>query len=207
MNYSSISQFALLIISFAIFFTYTQPTIGEIKTVQDETFAYTDAVSKASEFNTKLSQLMNQMNSFRSSDIEALEVYLPDSVDSLTVMSDIETIARQNNVQILAMAEAEVEDASGNVQFEDEVIAGPKVSTHDFNVTFSGTYEDVKRMLRNFEQNKYLLEVVSFQFGAITDTAAATVSDAVTPDNGYVMVVRTYAYAPELNQNAVPLEE
>ncbi len=207
MNYSSISQFALLIISFAIFFTYTQPTIGDIKSVQDETFAYTDAVSKANEFNTKLNQLQSQMNSFRSSDIEALEIYLPDEVDSLTVMADIETIARQNNVQILSMTKVQSDEASGDVQFEDQLIEQPKVATHDFSVTSTGSYEDMKRMLRNFEQNKYLLEVVSFQFGAITDTAAATVSSADTEENSYVMTLRTYSYAPEVATPVESLEE
>jgi hypothetical protein len=199
MNYSSIAQFGLLIVAFAIFFTYTQPTIGKIKALQDETFAYTDAITKASEFNAKLNELTNRMNSFRESDVDALEVYLPDSVDALTVMSDIETIARKNNVQIVAMTSAaDAEDgASGDVQFEDEMIALPNVSVHDFNVTASGTYADLKAMLRDVERNKYLLEVVNFQFGAQTDTAAATVSSAAAAEGSYTLVLRAYAYAPE----------
>ncbi len=198
MNYSSIAQFALLIVSFAIFFTYTQPVIGKIKTVQDETFAYTDAVNKASEFNAKLSDLVSRMNSFRTSDIEALETYLPDEVDELTVLSDIETIARKNNVRIIGMAATKADDAasSGELNFEGEIIELPKIASRDFEVSLSASYENTKQMLRDLEQNKYLLEVVEFKFGAVTDDAAATVSDAVAGGT-YSMVLRAYAYAPQ----------
>jgi hypothetical protein len=195
MNYSSIAQFALLVISFGIFFTYTQPVIGEIKTIQDETFAYTDAVNKASEFNAKLSDLVSRMNSFRTSDVESLETYLPDEVDELTVLSDIETVARKNDVRIVSMAASKVDEAAseGEVNFEGEIIELPKISSRDFEVSLSAPYENIKQMLRDLEQNKYLLEVVAFDFGAVTDTASVTVSD-ISTDGTYTMVLRAYAY-------------
>lgn len=192
MNYSSISQVALLIIAIAMVFTYIKPTFVEIKTMQDELFEYTDAKNKADEFNVTLESLLAELASFNPSDVKALETYVPASIDSVAVMADIEQIAKKNNMAVSSLKADAVEEGNPDVVLDGAAVGGGGTFSQDIDVTVSGSYEDVKDMLKDFEKNKYILEVVKFSFGAISDTATAVVSSSATPKGSYTFTLRTY---------------
>ncbi len=195
MNFSSISQFALLAIGIAIIFTYIEPTFGEIKTLQDELFQYTDAHGKASELNQKLATLVSKVSQFRRSDIDTLEMFLPDQVDTIAVMADIEAITRQHGMQLVSLAAAEVQEGDTDVVLAEAEVFVPDYTTYqDFSLVVTGPYSDLKRLLGALERNKYGLEIVRLQFGTESQTANTSVSSAAVPTGGYGMTLRAYAF-------------
>ncbi len=169
MYVSTIAQFALLIISVAIIFTFIEPMFGDIKTVQDETATYADALEKASEFNAQLQRLSSELASFRQVDLARLETYLPTEIDTLAVMADIEAVARRNGVTVNQLNSLELVAPNTDVTFEeDDGVLPPVLAHQDFTVTVTGSYDSFKGMLRDLEQNKYLLEVAALRFGLVT---------------------------------------
>lgn len=195
MNSSSLSQFALLIIALAIIFTYIQPTFASIKDLQDERAEYQDIKDKAADFNAQLNALLAEVQSFRRSDIEALETYLPNQIDVVTIMADIETIARRNNVQITELISSDPVNPNDGVLLDDEQATVPHVSFQDFEMKLSGNYDNVKAMLRDIERNKYLLEVARMQFGLTEDSVAASVSNTTGGQGVYDLTLRAYAFS------------
>lgn len=206
MYVSTIAQFALLVISVAIIFTFIEPMFGEIKSVQDETTTYEDALAKTAEFNNELNRLSSTLASFRQVDLSRLETYLPDTIDTLSVMADIEAIARRNGVTVNQLASLEPVAPNLDVAFEEESGVPASATSHqDFVVNVTGQYENFKGMLSDLEQNKYLLEVVDLRFGVLSAEAGATVSDTAVPDGTYALMLRAYAYSYVPANTAAPL--
>ncbi len=195
MNSSSLSQFALLIVAVAIIFTYIQPAFADIKLLQDERAEYQDAKDKAADFNMQLNALLAQVQSFRRADVAALETYLPNQIDVVATMADIETIARRNNVQITELVAAETVNPNEGVLLDDEEAQLPNVSFQDFEMKLSGGYENVKAMLRDIERNKYLLEIVRMQFGLTEDSVSSSVSNTAGGQGVYDVTLRAYAFS------------
>ncbi len=208
MNFSSISQFALLAVGIAIIFTYIEPTFGEIKTLQDELFQYTDARDKASELNQKLAALVSEVSQFRRSDLDALETFLPDQVDSIAVMADIEAITRQHGMQLVSLAAQEVQEGNNDVVLAESDVFIPDYTTfQDFSLTVTGSYSDLKRLLEALERNKYGLEIVRLQFGTESQTANTSVSSAAVPTGGYNVTLRAYAFSDSAMDDPALAEE
>lgn len=193
MNYSFVAQIALLVIAIAMFVTYTQPTFAEIRQLQDELFQYTDVTTKASDFNQKLRELISREASFRSSDLAAMDTYLPTSLDTVAVMADIAAIARRSGVTLGSLSAGD--DTAGNSQVvvEGTDATANLTSSHDFSVTVDGNYENLKQFLDNLEKNKYPLEVVDFQIGSVATAASSAKTPAKpTADNAFELTLRTY---------------
>ena len=211
MNYSTITQFFFLIIAIAMVFTFTRPTLVSIRAIQDDIFLYADAKDKVSEFNNQLSNLLAKEQSFQRTDLHNLGIYLPTTIDTLAVMSDIEVIARTHHLVIFKLASGEETSSQSNVSLEVEYVEGDeipvveKTSSTDFELTVSGDYEDFKAMLVDLERNKYPLEVIKLQIGAVSVTQEAVVSEAGATESTYDLTLRTYAfdYAESRGQSEV----
>jgi len=211
MNYSTITQFFFLIIAIAMVFTFTRPTLVSIRAIQDDIFLYADAKDKVSEFNNQLSNLLAKEQSFQRTDLHNLGIYLPSTIDNLAVMSDIEVIARTHHLVISKLASGEETSSQSDVSLEVEYVEGDeipvveKTSSTDFELTVSGDYEDFKAMLVDLERNKYPLEVIKLQIGAVSVTQEAVVSEAGATESTYDLTLRTYAfdYAESRGQSEV----
>lgn len=162
-------QILLVTISAVIFFMYIQPTFESMRTTQDETQEYREALENAAAFNQELARLVSQMNSFPTADRRALDRYVPDEVDTIAVMRDIETIVEDSDMTLVGLAEASEQTrpffvpAQGQGQFEGEVEESGLVASQ-FTINLLGTYEAFKAFLQDIERNAYPLEVTSVQF-------------------------------------------
>lgn len=194
MNYSSIAQLALLVIAIAIVVTYIRPSFAEIQDIQSTAAAYQDTLDKANELNMQLNSLVQEAQSISAANLDALDVYLPNEIDDLTVMSDLKEIADRAGVQVQSLATGEESGAKVVSAYSDPDMAGSALAYRDYTIIVTGTYETFKSFLSLTEQNKYPLEVVALSFGATSDTAAATQKKADVPDGAYSFTIRTYAY-------------
>lgn len=160
-------QLLLIIISGVIIASYISPTFDSMRATQDETQEYREALDNAEKFNQELTRLLNAANELTTSERQALTRYLPNEVDTISVMRDIETIANNNQMSILNLSTAEEEvvpffiPAQGQPQEERSAL-----NATTFSVGLFGSYEAFKRFLRDVERNAYPLEVTSLQFSS-----------------------------------------
>lgn len=152
---SNSSRLIMIVAAIAIAFFYIRPTIVAIGVTQDEIQTYQTEITKISEVNAQLASLVAQVNSVSTQNQTALVRYLPDQVDTLAVLKDIQIILTSNQisnpvVEYVGLA-ADALPISG--QQTDEITA------HAFSVSALMTYQQLKNFLRAVEQNNYLLEV------------------------------------------------
>lgn len=170
MGYRSTIQIALIIISIVIITTYIKPAFQDMQDTQAETKEFQNALEMASSFNSELQRLLDTANSFSTSERRDLERYLPDTVDTIAVMRDIETIVAKNNMILNSVSsEAIVNKMAGRVvevqNIEGVTQSGDSdVAINQFNIGITGTYEQFKLLLQDFERNAYPLEAASVSF-------------------------------------------
>lgn len=172
-------QLVLIGASVAIIFTYIIPKFEETKQIQDDLFTYTDAVSKATQYNDRLRELIAIKNSLPQEGVLDVENFIPNTIDEMEIMHDIETVFAVNNVLLTRLESTpEVAPESSDVAVEGEVYAedgsaiapeeaGPVgVTYQDFKLIFATSYAGLKSILTVLEQNSALLEVSELKLKA-----------------------------------------
>lgn len=165
----------LIIVSIAVFFGYINPTYGaatgetslaekSIKELEEEKARYTEALNKTIEIEDARKGLIVKYNAIPSEDREALEKLLPDHIDSVRLILDINNVASEYGM------------ALRNISLADE---GPKgttlgpgsehVQTVGLTFTVEGPYEKFRGFLRDMEKSLRLVDVTSIGFAAAED--------------------------------------
>lgn len=197
-------QVILIGTSIAMVVTYVRPTLAEIGVIQDEVVRYEDTVAKAAQLNALLRSLSAEEQRVASQERRRLSTYLPDQIDDITVMRDIQNIFEDADVLATTIGTEEVQRAStraGTVEGSGVAAAeaddsSPVLEFQDFTISFLGTYDQLKAVLARLEANAYPLEVVQFSFAA--EPAAETgVGDISLPPGtmGYELTLRAFALA------------
>lgn len=203
MGFRLLTQIVLIVASLVILFTFVQPTFSKIKVTQDELYQYKEAVKNASAFNARLQELLSIKQSFPGTDLAALERLMPASIDTIDTMRTISEIFATRNVAITSMIPADPVSPISDISLEtNATVQMPErmdVSYQDFEVTFTGTYWEMRDILLLSEASNPLLEIVSLNF---TTAPAPEVDDeedttaqqpALSPDEAmFTIVFRTY---------------
>jgi hypothetical protein len=202
MRFTLITQLVLMTISLVIIFAFIKPSFLTIKEKQDELFVYKDTVTKAEEFNRAIQTLIEKKNSFSSDDITNLDTFIPTNIDSLKVMRDIEGIFAFAEIPVLSLVPKELVNPSNvDVLVESQIVTPDPLTTNtayqDFEVVFTGEYEDVKKVIALAERNETLLELMSLTFEPLSIEVDSQDPEIVVGDSPfkYNMVLRTYGLA------------
>lgn len=148
----------MVILAIAILLLYIQPTVANIRAVQDEIAIYQSELDRVTDVNTLLGQHVEKINLLPLSDIQALERYLPTTIDEIAVMRDLQLLTTEVGVTLLELSYKGVDGGSaseGDVSLAD----APVVSAFELGV--EGSYQDIKRLLGAIEVNNYQLTVDS----------------------------------------------
>ncbi len=191
-----ITQAILIVTSITIIMTYVRPAFGEIAEVQDDIARYQSTVSKASELNSALQGLIATEQNIDPSDRNRLQTYLPQSINNVTVMRDIQNIFNVMGVRLSALSSASDDTIATPMVEGDEptTASGQQLVFRDFELSFAGTYEGLKSVLGALEANAYPLEVVNLTFQSSTNPTETEQNLGLEPGAmQYSLTLRTYA--------------
>jgi Tfp pilus assembly protein PilO len=166
-----------------LFMFYTNPTYQTIKDLSLQQDSYNSALDKAQELHTLRDQLLAKRNSFSNDSLDKLHHVLPDNVDNIRLIIDINNIASRHN---LALNNVDLGTLSGATQSASaqSAIEGNASAVGSVDVGFSvstGNYDDFLAFLQDLEHSLRIVDVqkITFQTG----------SNNIT---NYIMTVRTY---------------
>lgn len=188
MNGNILVQLGFVIIAIVLIVSFIQPTFMEVSELQDEIFAVQSAASQATQLNNDLQAKVAQSQAIPSADLEALNTYLPESIDKLGVMNDINQIASQAGVSITSLTVNDEENAlDDDISLTDideaELESYQQLSGSHFTVSVQGSYSGLKRFLELSSQNEYPLQISALTSGeAIGEEATAEEADSPAAD-------------------------
>jgi hypothetical protein len=169
-------QVVLIITSITIIVTYVRPAFTEIAAVQDDIARYSNTVSKAAQLNAELQNLTATERSISAQEVNALLTYLPNEINDVTIMRDIQNIFKIVNIPLSSLASVSSNDYQASASViegrELEADGAPALVFRDFKMSFFGTFDHLKLIMQGMELNAYPLEVVELSSTAAVDLSA-----------------------------------
>jgi Tfp pilus assembly protein PilO len=157
----------LVIIAVAVFFGFVDPTYSRIKSLSGQEAEYNDALTRARELQETRDRLLSRYNTFRDADLSRLQKLLPDTIDNVRLVLDIDSIASRYGMRTRNVAvQNEAPLAQAGVIGPDQRLYGTVVLS--FSVT--GTYDNFIAFLQDLERSLRLVDVESLSFAARAGT-------------------------------------
>ena len=161
----------------SIFFGNNKTSIVELRA---EKIALEQALSDARKLEETAANLRNVIAGLDQNKIARLDDFLPDSVDNLQLIVDINNIAGRSN---MTLGEVVLADSNPKNVTPSSVGAVPAVETTKITFNVTGSYSELKSFLRDLSNSLRLINVSRLEF----DT-----KDSETGEYTYKVDVETY---------------
>lgn len=168
----------LIVAAVGLFAVYTNPTYQSTKALSAKVDSYNNALDKSKELRAVRDSLLSKRNTFSPDDVQKLQKVLPDNVDNIRLIIDINNIASRHGLALAGVDVGSIGEAS-----KTTVSAGSVGSVGNVSIGFSVTtsYDNMLSFLNDLEHSLRLIDVTSLGF-----TMAANDSSV------YTFTIRTY---------------
>ena len=154
----------LVILAIAIFYVYLDPAYADIKRLRAEEQAYINAIESVKAVEAKRNELLSKYNSFSNTDLDRLDEMLPERIDNVRLVAEINGIAQQYDIEIrrVRVAEDRGSNSSSGQSITDSTLRHKTLSV-SFN--FDASYEPFTDFIRDLEQSLRITDfsLVSFR--------------------------------------------
>jgi hypothetical protein len=167
------------------FLLITQPIYDEATTLKIEADKYNEALANSKILQAERDRLTKKFNSFNAEDIARLEKIVPDSVDNIKLILEIQEVAQERGILVK------------NVEFEPDQFSeeDPESATTEVKKTQSG---NVRRpgVVENTDYDTFDLEFsIEGKYGAFVDFMALMEKSLRVVD------VKTIAFTPGTSED------
>lgn len=172
-----------------LFFFYTKPAYDSVRDVQTQIDQYDQALTKADELQKLKQTLLSRFNAFNPADVDRLHKLLPDHVDNVRLVLDLDTLASQHGFalqNVVINAPTTESQQNGGTQ----ATIGPSRQTYDsltLRFATSGTYPKFVEFINALENSLRLVDVVALTM----DNDGASVGSE-EPTYRFDITLRTY---------------
>lgn len=150
----------LLLASGAIFALYINPEYQSIKTLQTDIADYQKAFGKSNEVLKKRGELQSRYKQFTNADLDAVKKLLPDHVDNVQLILDINGMARENNMLISKIKIEEDKSASATQIGPDNKLYSSILVSFKTKAEYSRFISFIK----DLEQSLRLVDITNLSF-------------------------------------------
>lgn len=154
----------LLAVSAGLFWFYTHPTFQKIKEVGSEEGAYDDALTKSREVQEVRNKLISKYNTFSPEDLRRLERLLPDHVDNIRLILDIDNIAARYNLRVRNVALGGTKEGREERSGLAVGASGDPIGVVEVGFTVAAKYEDFVRFLQDLERSLRIVDITGISF-------------------------------------------
>jgi Tfp pilus assembly protein PilO len=149
-----------------LFYMYVDPIYAQIKVLRAEEATLNTALSRALELQTTRDQLISRYNTFSPEDLARLDKLLPDHVDNVRLVLDMDSLASQYGMRVRNVAIEKQEEKKKTTRTQ---AVGPDERMYESMVlsfTVTGDYSTFRSFLKDLEQSLRLVDVESVGFTA-----------------------------------------
>jgi hypothetical protein len=176
---------AAIVIAVGIFLGYVNPTYqGSIKTLQAQIKRYDNALVAAGKFSKREEELTAQRNQIPAAAIARLESFLPDSVNNVQLILDLNELAARSNIRIAGFSISDDTKKNGGASSGVQSLpldSGKPVDSLDISINATGTYAAFRTFLSSVEHSLRPLDVTQL-----------SVADSATGIYAYQITFRIY---------------
>lgn len=194
------SLFAIILIAIAIagFFVFANPLFSDINALKAQAVSYDQALANSKALENARDTLTQEENSISPDDLDRLEKLLPDNVDNIRLILEIEKVAQPYGMVLkdvkydatqIAKTGADAAD-SQVVQSGDTAAMNPKdYGIWNLQFTTEGTYDSFLSFLRDLESNLRIIDIANIQFQSNSGSGA---TPGLIQSYRYQFTIKTY---------------
>lgn len=169
----------LLVVSVGTFLLYIDPAYGDIKSLRTDSASYDEALNNSKILQSIRGELSDKYKNFPATDLDRLKKLLPDNVDNIRLILQIQRIAAPygmtlKNVKfdVVAPVQTQAGFATGGA-----VASAPKKNYEGFDLEFSteGSYTNFTAFLQDLEKSLRIVDVNSISFTSSTATPGSDI--------------------------------
>lgn len=173
-----ISSIVIIIVSIGVFFFFIDPQYKNVKQLQAEIKKNEEIIAVANKLDAKKEELSAKFNQISQTDRESLEKLLPDTVDNVRLIIDINNIAEKFGIVIRDISVNTKESAAGENKkvvnqksnFEGvleentiKYVDTSKIGVISFSFSVSAKYEVFLEFLKTLEESLRLVDIRSIE--------------------------------------------
>ena len=195
-------MFAILsfVLAAGIFFFYAKPaytgpgtTVNpSVTDMKAQIVQYDDALQKVAQLQQLKAKLLAKYNSFNPDDINRLQTLLPDHVDNIGLILELDSLASRygmtlENVDVNSDSQAAAASAPAKIGSNTTIGQNQKYDSLTLHFSTFGTYDKFNSLLQDLEASLRIVDLSSLKF-----SAQQTSSSNGQPTYNYDITIRTY---------------
>ena len=154
----------LIAAAIGLFALFTNPTYQNIKVLQTQVGAFDNALDKANELKGVRDQLLSRRNTFATENVQKLERILPDNVDNIRFIIDINNIAARRNLSLSNVSVGTVSDSKVARNALSIGSSGDPVGSASVSFSLSASYDDFLAFMQDLEHSLRIVDVQTLDF-------------------------------------------
>jgi len=161
----------LISASAGIFYFFSDPTYQEIKRLGVEKKSYEDALENSKRLQVLRDQLLEKYNSFPASELERLERMLPNNVDNVRLVLEVDRIAARYGMSI-----KNIRTGTGSERSQERTLIGREDKPYDtFSLEFSidGPYSNFVSFVSDLEKSLRIVDIENITFSSSDDRVSS----------------------------------
>jgi Tfp pilus assembly protein PilO len=181
-----IAPIVLFVTAIGLFVLYTNPTYQHAKSVKIEVASYDDALDKSQELRKVRDEKVTTYNTFTQEEKDKLTRILPDNVDNIHLIIDINNVAARRGLSLKNVTLGVISDSATTRSATAVGASGSAVGSVSLGFSVSATYEDMLLFLADLEHSLRVMDTEKLSFTVSSDkkTASGPID--------YSISVRTY---------------
>ncbi len=183
-----LSLIILIALSLGTLFFYVKPRYDATKETREQIAAYSANLDTAEKLRTSREELITKYNAISKGNLDSLKALLPDSVDNIRLIIQIDSLASRNGLSTVRNVEYQVDQdiASQTSQLQSRKDSDKLYSEFVISFQTTGQYKNFLSFLSDLEENLRLVDVARIEFRPMSEATA------LTGNMVYTVTITTY---------------
>jgi Tfp pilus assembly protein PilO len=151
----------LFAVSIAVFFFFTMPILDNIKQTNSDIALYNDALGNAKKFIGVRDTLLTKYNQLPAEGLAKLQKLLPDTIDNVRLIIDINGIARRDGLTLSG-----VQVSGGQTSAAAAAAGGTPYDSVTIGFSTSATFETFQKFISDLEHSLRIMDITNLSFSA-----------------------------------------
>jgi hypothetical protein len=153
----------LIVLGIGLFFTFTDAKYKEVKEVQETNAKYITAIQNSNELIKLRDDIVDQYNAFPSESLRRVGKLVPNNIDSVRLIIDINGITSKYGVPV---QNVRIDTIKGAPNKETVIADGKIYNTAKLSFTVKTRYETFIKILKDIESSLRILDIEEVSFMA-----------------------------------------
>jgi Tfp pilus assembly protein PilO len=178
--------FLLILIgaSIGVFVVVINPRYQEVKTMRTDVASYNTRLQTAQQLKLSREELISRYNSIPKVDLDNLKILLPESVDNIRLIIQLDSLATKNGLSSLRNVQYDTSKTEAK-----DMTATAQKPYGEFTMSFetTGQYKNFLAFISDLEQNLRLVDV-----SAVTFSQGGGADRGLSESLRYNITLKTY---------------